>query len=413
MSVNQLAVSAKRLFVSACVATGTTGFAARRLGVDYFLPQLFVTRYAAMGGLDPRLLAEQLAGVHSFADDEWCSYWNRIAEQHESTAQRLLREWDGPGEPASPDPLLPAYAWQLAQQQGLTDTQVAAVWEGVKASTYYAISAFPGGSPARMRAYHKSRELGEANLDKADLVPLDIEWIELDLHGETVRGYAAFPRGNQRSPLVIVTNGLEGTVQELALPMTKYWEAGLAVFVMEMPGSYAYRQPMSGASERIYHAVIEHFAAHPRVDNEKMAMVGVSFGGYWSARMAAASTRLACVVAVGAPTHHTFGPAASIGIPHIIVSALMRVTGSSNLATLMLNLRKLSFEKNHLYEQIHIPLLVINGDHDTLVSVRDSIDLAAKTPAATLKLYPDDHCAMGHLDEWMDCSFDWLRQHLT
>ena len=103
MSVNQLAVSAKRLFVSACVATGTTGFAARRLGVDYFLPQLFVTRYAAMGGLDPRLLAEQLAGVHSFADDEWCSYWNRIAEQHESTAQRLLREWDAA---ADPEPLV-------------------------------------------------------------------------------------------------------------------------------------------------------------------------------------------------------------------------------------------------------------------------------------------------------------------
>jgi len=412
-STHQFKTLMKRMFISTCVGTGTTQWAAQWLGTGYFLPQLFVQRYATMAGLDTQMLTTQLAGITSFADDDWCGYWNQIALQHEIAATQLMQDWDSPGEMPVYDPLMPSYLSQLAQYQGLSARQVTAVWEGIKASTYYAISAFPGGSPARMQAYDKSRALGDAILNQQNLIPLDIERVALQVGGEIVNGYATFPRGVATSPLVIVTNGLEGTLQELALPMTKYWQAEMAVFIMEMPGTYAYQQPMTGTSEQIYNAVIEHFAAHPRVNSEKIAMVGVSFGGYWSARMAAVNKRLTCAVAVGAPTHHTFGMGASIGVPQIIVSALKTVTGSSNLLQLMQNLNRLSFERNRLYEQIKIPLLVINGDHDTLVSVQDSKDLAAKVPGATLKLYPnDDHCAMEHLEEWMDFTFDWLRHQM-
>ena len=61
------------------------------------------------------------------------------------------------------------------------------------------------------------------------------------------------------------------------------------------------------------------------------------------------------------------------------------------------------------YPDITIPLLVINGDHDTLMSTQDSVDLADAAANASLLLYPDDdHCAMGHYRQWLDYSQHWL-----
>jgi esterase FrsA len=236
-----------------------------------------------------------------------------------------------------------------------------------------------------------------------------MEKVTLSVAGEEVVGYARFPQGEGRVPLVIITNGLEGTVQEIALPLLAYRDANIGVFLMEMPGTYAYRQPMSGASEAIYHGVIDHFSTHPRVDAGRMAMVGTSFGGYWSARMAAVSPRLSCAVACGAPLHYAFGPANSLGTPEIIVSVLKKVTGAATLREMGTRLDELSFVRNDLFRRIGIPLLVINGDNDTLLGTRDSVILAIRAPKGLLKVYEnDDHCAMGHYREWLDLTFDWL-----
>jgi len=144
-----------------------------------------------------------------------------------------------------------------------------------------------------------------------------------------------------------------------------------------------------------------------------VAMVGTSFGGYWSARMAATSSRLCCAVACGAPLHHAFGPGNSLGTPEVIVSALKKVTGAASIREMANRLEDLSFERNGLWRRINIPILVINGDHDTLLGTKDSIVLAARAPRAFLKLYEnDDHCAMGHYREWLDLTFEWLRTYL-
>ena len=136
------------------------------------------------------------------------------------------------------------------------------------------------------------------------------------------------------------------------------------------------------------------------------------FGGHWAARMAAKSQRLRCAVACGAPTHHSFKVKGTIGIPDVIIRALLNVTGARTLPGLGMQLQALSLQG--LYRQIRIPLLVINGERDTLLSTQDSVDLAEGAPHATLKLYPDDdHCAMGHYREWLDLSQAWLKEHLT
>jgi len=371
----------KDLFTTLCLVTGQTERAANLMGVRFFLPKLFRLRYANMGRLDRETFTRQLNGIKTFKESQWCDYWNTIALEYETQAEKLLSS-------AGKD--------QRDQARDLL----------IKAIAYYTVSAFPGDSPLKLSAYQKAKQLF------ARAVPLfdaGLENLTLDIAGEKVEGYARFPRGDAKSPLVIITNGLEGTLQEICIPLQKYQDSDLGLFVMEMPGTYAYSRPMSGASEQIYNGVIEHFANHPRVEASKIAMVGVSFGGYWSARMAAVNPRLKCAVVCGAPLHHTFRPLSSIGTPEIFVSALQKVTGCKSLRSLRKKLSGMSFVKNDLYRGIKCPILIINGDNDTLTGTKDSIVLDIKVPRAFLKLYEnDDHCAMEHYDEWLDLAFDWI-----
>lgn len=409
-----------------------------------FLPALFAQRYANMGGLDAGRLREQMDGCRSFEDQRWCGYWDAIALAELDGAIAVLERLGAPWAPrlalaleatsnvddeltaliAPYATLLADHALQppasavehFAEEQAdpeiaeRADAVVEIVAAVLRAVTYLQVSAFPGGSPHRMQAYHRSRRLFDA-LATAFAAGLDtiVERVAIPAGADTVHGYRCLPPGDAPCPVVIVTNGLEGTVQELLIPLLRYHAAGLGVLVMEMPGSYAYTEPMAPASDVIYRRVIDAVAGDSRVDAERIGMVGVSFGGYWAARMAASDRRLVCAVACGAPTHHSFRP--KLGLPEVIIDALASVTGATTPVGLLRRLRALSLQDR--YGEITQPLLVINGDHDTLLSTRDSVDLAAGAPAADLLLYPgDDHCAMGHYRQWLDASQTWLADHL-
>ena len=228
---------------------------------------------------------------------------------------------------------------------------------------------------------------------------------------DRVRGYLILPRGATAVPTVLVSNGIEGTLAEATLPMLKYRAEGVGMFVMEMPGTYSYREPLSAASETFYSAVIDFLAADPRVDADRIGMIGFSFGGYWSTRMAAVDPRLKVAVANGAPSHRSFGPLNSVGMPEIMVSTFRDTTAAKSMPELRRKMSKLSLAEH--YRDIGIPLLVINGAHDTLVSTQDSIDIAIGAPRAQLVLYEgDDHCAMGHAEQWSELSMRFVHDHL-
>ena len=81
----------KDLFITRCMATGQTERAAGRLGVRFFLPELFRLRYANMGGLDPEVFARQLDGLKSFEESAWCGYWNAYRGRPKTPGRRVVR----------------------------------------------------------------------------------------------------------------------------------------------------------------------------------------------------------------------------------------------------------------------------------------------------------------------------------
>jgi len=99
-------------------------------------------------------------------------------------------------------------------------------------------------------------------------------------------------------------------------------------------------------------------------------------------------------------------------MPEIMLWTLRRTTGATSTLDLMRKPR--AFSVRDLYPRITIPVLAINGDHDTLVSARDTVELADGASNSTLLLYPDDdHCAMGHYSEWVHTTQNWLTTNLV
>lgn len=372
----------RRLAVTLLAQTGLTNHAARRLGVGPFLPAVFVPRYAGLGGLSEQRLDADLRGIRSFADEDWCECWGALAAEHEAQADGHERE-------------------------GRAEACTAALRAAL---AYHSAGAFPGTTPGRLRAYHEAHRVFERLLDRDDH---PWEPMEINTPEHPISGLLSLPTHPGPHPLVIIINGLEGTTPETVQRLPASARQEFAVFAMEMPGTYASPSPISPDSSRIFDAVIEALARHPEIDEHAIGLIGVSFSGYWAARLAASNHRLACVVSDGPPLRHSFSPLSAFGKPQIIMEALRHVTGARNVVGLALASRALAAGLRGTYEQIRVPLLVVNGDRDSLCDVRDSIELAAGAPQGLLKLYAGaEHCAMERRAEAATFELDWMRGHL-
>lgn len=429
---------ANRLTVTACAVTRTTERAAQRFGVAPFLPKLFADRFTQLGGISTEEFGRQLAGCRSFDDARWAGYWEGFAAEHLARADASLARLGGPTTQQLLDPtaddlvtlgdLLAPAVTLLADRGPAADpdavqrfcaehpaaTDAAVALDGlIKAMVYEFAAAWPGWSPHRLRAYEQSHRLGEVMLTAlAPAMHVTFETLHIPIGGtDRVRGYLMLPLGDKQVPTVLASNGLEGTLAEALLPLLAYRDTGMGTFVMEMPGTYSYREPLSLASEGVYSTVIDFLATHPGVDADRIGIIGFSFGAYWSTRMAAVEPRLKAAVSNGALTHRSFGALASLGTPEIIVSTLRNTVGAASMADMSRKLAKFSLAQR--YQDIQIPLLIINGARDTLISTQDSIDLAIGAPHGQLVLYDgDDHCAMGHAEQWSELSTRFLRDHL-
>ncbi|MRH91683.1 alpha/beta hydrolase [Nocardia sp. SYP-A9097] len=436
----------RRTLISLAACTATTEVVARHVGAGPLLPRVLVHRFSRLAAVPPAYFAAQLDGARSFSDQEWSEYWSRIAQRHLDTADGLLRELaattgmmladtgspllsdDRVAESAIRALLAPAAEFLTDRDPEFTagaterftrahvngasiDERLISAARAVdsirKAIVYYLVAAWPYGSPARMHAYTQSQRLFRVLV--AGLAPglgISVEVTDIRVGSDVVRVWMAFPAGNRQCATLLATNGLDGTAQELFLPLLRYRRAGVGFAVMEMPGTYAYSEPMSAASERVYSAVIDQLVRHPRVAPDRLGMLGLSFGGYWAARMAAADSRVRCAVAGGPPTHRSLGPAGAVGVPAVLLRAMRDGTGARGLLAVGPRLRALSLR--NLYGRITVPLLVVNGSHDAVTDVRDSAELAAAAAQGELRLYPgDDHCAAQHFPEWLGAAVEW------
>jgi alpha-beta hydrolase superfamily lysophospholipase len=175
----------------------------------------------------------------------------------------------------------------------------------LRASTYYdhASAQSPGTKdPTR---YTKLWEQHRKCWDRAvEIFESPVEKVQIPYEGTTLEGYVFTPAGASAAPrpTVILNNGSDG-------PVISQWSMGGRAAIARGWNAITFDGPGQGAAlhrqqlyfradwEHVVTPVVDWLLTRPDVDPTKIALQGISQGGYWAPRAAAFEHRLAALVA--------------------------------------------------------------------------------------------------------------------
>ncbi|MDI9818312.1 MULTISPECIES: S9 family peptidase [unclassified Legionella] len=145
-------------------------------------------------------------------------------------------------------------------------------------------------------AFHQALEFFESPVEKV-AIPFD---------NITLPGYLYINRSsNQPKPILIDTGGGDGTKEESFFSTAaEALERGIHCLTFEGPGQGSVlrlnKTPFIPDWERVIEKIIDFIVQRPEIDQNKIILIGRSFGGYLAARAAAKEKRIAaCIVDPG------------------------------------------------------------------------------------------------------------------
>jgi dienelactone hydrolase len=174
-----------------------------------------------------------------------------------------------------------------------------------RASNYYRAAEFYlHGDPSDPRITGLSRSARACFEQALGLSSLAVERVAIAYQGTALPGY--FYRADEagaRAPTLIVHTGYDGTQEELRAHAMAATARGINCLTFEGPGQGAViREQGLGFRpdwEAVVTPVIDHVLGLPAVDPDRIALLGISFGGYLAPRAAAFEHRLAACIANG------------------------------------------------------------------------------------------------------------------
>ena len=255
-----------------------------------------------------------------------------------------------------------------------------------------------------------------------------VEFVEVPLvDGTTLPSLlipACAPAG-RAVPCLIMFNGFDVTKEVLYLMgVGEIAARGIAVLLCDQPGSGGalrlHGLPTRPDMEAAASACVDHLLTRREVDPERIAVAGISMGGYFAPRAAAFEPRLAACIAWGA-FHDLLGVAANLATTGAHSAPPFQVPwvfGIDDPAELSEFARQ--FTLDGTVEKLTCPLLVIHGANDQQVPVEQAhrtIDQAHNAPRRDLVVFADgewgdQHCQVDNPTLAIDLMADWLQEVL-
>jgi dienelactone hydrolase len=174
----------------------------------------------------------------------------------------------------------------------------------LRASSYYRSSEFflhaNPDDPRMKRAYERSVACYKAS---AALFSPAIEAVEIPYEGTTLPGYFHSPdTSGQPRKTLLINNGFDGSAEEMHWgPARAAVDRGYNVLVVDGPGQFGpvHRQGLHFRPdwEQVVTPMVNFALTRADVDPRRIALHGVSFGGYLAPRAAAFEHRLAACIA--------------------------------------------------------------------------------------------------------------------
>ncbi len=315
--------------------------------------------------------------------EDWCAAWVAMGEQHESLGRSALAE----GRTRSAGE-------HLAQ-----------------AAVYYHFAKFVFVVDRdQMAAAHRR---AVTCLDDA-LPHLDPPGRRVEIPFEQTRlpGVLRLPPGPGPHPVVLLLSGLDSTKEELRSTEQTFLVRGLATLSIDGPGQgeVEYDLPIRGDWSPVAEVVWEFLADRDDVDRHRLGVWGVSLGGYYAARVAAAlGSRVSACVSLAGPFN--FGSCWS-GLPQLTRDTFRVRSGTADDDEARAVAATLGMAGHG--RELVAPLLIVFGRQDRLIPWPQAEELRASVagPVELLMLEEGNHgCA--NVAPWhRPVTADWLARHL-
>jgi len=371
--------------------------------------------YAYSGGAD---LGESIATAKSIKDGDinsWYQQWLKTGDRIYNLAQKMQ-----------------------------THHHITSAREAyLRASNYYRTAGFymdaVHNRDKSINVYKKSKESFLKSIADLTLVTP----IKIPYEGTTLPGYSIHS-SLENAPVLIIQTGFDGTAEEL------YLEAGLAaarrgynVILFEGPGQGSVlRQqhlPFRYDWEKVVTPVVDYVMTLENVDKNKIALMGISMGGYFAPRAAAFDKRIKALIAN--PGLYDFAENTYRHLPPALVELLKtnpeefnkQITSLTQKdstaswffdhALWVFNVKTPAEVMQHIApytlkdvaSKIQCPTLIVASDEDDFDKnsyQAKKLFAAIKAPKTLLKFTPEEtaqaHCQMGAIAISNEKILDWL-----
>jgi esterase FrsA len=343
-----------RLLIVIALGSHASGLAAQERTIDEI--KIETQARAERGaypliGLDPGDVREALASIKTRDRDEWATAWSAVADRYYNAATTL----------SSPEERRSNYlrAWRL----------------------YYFAQWPVASSQGKRSAYVKALD---AFIRSTESLSPPLEVVRIPFEGKEIVGYLRLPRLTTGPvPLVIAVSGLDSRKENLAESYSALIEYGIGFFSIDGPGTGQSPVKVSPTADRVLSRVIDYLVKRREIDPKRIAMHGVSFGGYWAAKLAIVERDRLRGVVVQSPPVHSFFQADFVKTSllgnreylfDIVPSFLGLVDNVETVDDLAREFPKLSLNALGLLGKSTTSMLVIGGVKDTQVPISD-IDL--------------------------------------
>lgn len=353
----------KNLLFSIVSLTNAQNIATRFLKPKVFLPSIFVPRLAYGAQISNEEAAQILNAAPSLESKAWTAYWKNEGQKFEAL-------------------------------------------ENFRAATMcYILGCFPKeDTPWKDEINRLKRKSFQAWCAHSK-TPVEEKIIQTPRGW--VRYYLCKPPAMGKIPLVIFLNGLEGSAEEFAFPFRHYLDKAVGFAALSVPGTADYEFEMRTDSDQLLRYVIDDICAQSWVDSTKLGMVGFSFGAYWTLICAKTDLRIKFSILNGVPYRHTFHLKKSWGLNPIVAYALLCMFRLKHPLQLLGKIRELKKRAGALLNAKSGPILVMNGDHDTIVDPRDTQIIGSASNHKLLWIHRDDHCALFHYSRLVSVIVTW------
>jgi 2,6-dihydroxypseudooxynicotine hydrolase len=323
---------------------------------------------------------EVTAGVATWND--WCGAWSNRAAQHEAMGREALanRKFISAGEHLQ------------------------------RAGVYYHFGKFlfvhdvPQMKAAHMKAV-ACRNLALPYIDPPG------EHVTIPYEGKALYGILRKPKGVKNPPLLIMAVGLDSAKEETDAYEQPYLARGIATLVFDGPGQGEgeYDFAIRGDYEVAVKAVVDHVMTRDDVNTSRIALWGVSLGGYYAPRATAFEKRIKACIALGGP-YHWDGIWPSL--PELTREAFRVRSHSATQEEAQRKAATLSMKG--IAQNITCPIFVMTGKLDRLVPWQHAERLAGevKGPCTFLLIEDGNHVANNRAYRWRAQSADWLAEVL-